>query len=1123
MPDTIILRVALNNEAAVIDGLSKIDAAANQLRNKTITLNVKTNADGVSKDVIKLARAQAQAESAAARRASAEAKVAVAQANASAAASRAATQETKLTAQRERQTAAIQKQTAAVNELGRAQDNAEKSGNLLLKGIGTLGKMAAWQLAGDAISAVKNSVKEAFDTMKEVDSELATIRKVTGRSESEIRDLGNASYGVASRYGVEATSYLESVGTFARAGYKDAADALGELAIKTQLVGDVTPEVADKFLLSVDAAYKYQGSIESLSTVLDKANAVENNYATSIEKIAEGMPIVANVASTANMSIEETIAMLGTITAVTQESGTKAATAARALILNIMGDTTTEIEDGVRLTTEQVTDLSDILWKYSRDAMEAAQATGKIVDPMEAIAGLAKASQEGLLTEQELARIASDIGGKLRTNQLLALINNWDMFNEQLDTMKNSAGSADAEIGVMLDTWDAKTKQLSNSWTELVNNIVDTRGIKTALDGLTGMLSGVNDMITGQNRVNNLAQNYYEQGYSVEAAAMRAYAEVNGLVNEVTGLPDAKDIDINTPGIQEAIERLNEVNALSGDVTKNVTITTSGGMSGYASLWPGHAAGTTSAPGGPSLVNELGPELISANGLAWIAGGGQPTVTNLPRGAIVLNAQQTRRAMNGLGGMGVMPAYAGGTLSSTMGNTFTGGRIAGDFGIVGALVERYTISGLGMGSTYESGDGFSGRSGKIGITEEGLQDFYESAAGNSARNQAETPKAIEIMADAIAQGAKTLQNGNGGRGSGGGGGGAAVVDLKQAQKDLDDELKNLKAQAKLADNRGQHRLEGDIYGTAQDRIKEMLAEYRAQGYSDTSDEVLKLENLLFDYAEDQEKAYQHVWDEMEDALDGALKTINAKIEKAENENDIPGKMALYAEAQDKIADLIDEYLAAGYAPDSDEILRLTNLGYDYAGKQTGLRDSLYKDLISAIEGLKNSTDEANDLAEKQQAVEDARQAYENASRQRTVRIFNPVTGQWEWVANARDVQAAQERLQSAEKTLRDTEWQRAISAAKSDESALSGLIAGAPLAAAYDEANVTARGAFLQAMGAYTGGASYAGSAEANNRFQSSDSHDTVYNFNGVTITPDNPAYLTMQTLAKQLSVLNIM
>lgn len=90
--------------------------------------------------------------------------------------------------------------------------------------------------------------------------------------------------------------------------------------------------------------------------------------------------------------------------------------------------------------------------------MKAAQATGRIVNPMEAVAGLAKAYKEGVLTQAELAQIESDLGGKLRTNQLDALIKNYDMYAAMLDKVANSAGSADKEVDVMLTSWDAKAK-----------------------------------------------------------------------------------------------------------------------------------------------------------------------------------------------------------------------------------------------------------------------------------------------------------------------------------------------------------------------------------------------------------------------------------------------------------------------------------------------------------------------------------------------------------------------------------------------------------------------------------------------------------------------------------------
>ncbi len=129
-----------------------------------------------------------------------------------------------------------------------------------------------------------------------------------------------------------------------------------------------------------------------------------------------------------------------------------AARAMRALILNIMGDTETELEDGITWTKDEIESLSQILWTYSEDAMKAAQATGSIVNPMEAVAGLAKAYKEGVLTQAELAQFESDLGGKLRTNQLDALIQHYDMYLEMLDKVTTSAGSADREIGTMLDS-----------------------------------------------------------------------------------------------------------------------------------------------------------------------------------------------------------------------------------------------------------------------------------------------------------------------------------------------------------------------------------------------------------------------------------------------------------------------------------------------------------------------------------------------------------------------------------------------------------------------------------------------------------------------------------------------
>lgn len=350
------------------------------------------------------------------------------------------------------------------------------------------GKMALWQVMGNAIAGLKRSFTEALETMKDVDDEMVTIRKVTGATTEELNRIEKQAYETASAYGVAADEYLNSVANFSRAGYGEQASALAELATKTQIVGDTDAETAQQFLLSMDAAYKYQGSIEQLTKVLDGANEIDNNYATSIEKIAEGLGKVAPIAAQAHVGADELTAAIGTITAVTQRSGTEAATALRALFLNIIGDTKTEIDEGVTWTTGEIAGLRDVIKLYAKDAYDAAQATGSVINPMKAIAGLSKSMKDGLLTEQQLMEMVSDIGGKLRTSQLLALIQNWDMYESMLGDYADAVGSADKEVENALDSWTRKTEILHNKWTEFISHLVETDTIKGALDQVIALV-----------------------------------------------------------------------------------------------------------------------------------------------------------------------------------------------------------------------------------------------------------------------------------------------------------------------------------------------------------------------------------------------------------------------------------------------------------------------------------------------------------------------------------------------------------------------------------------------------------------------------------------------------------
>ena len=383
----------------------------------------------------------------------------------------------------------IKETTKEIKNAGKAAKETSGFADLMGKSFSRIVlQMATWQMLGNAIAGVKRSFVEALDTMKSVDDEMVTIRKVTGATTAELNKIEKQAYDTASAYGVAADEYLQFVSGFSRAGYGEQASALAELAAKTQIVGDTNAETAQQFLLSVDAAYKYQGNIEQLTKVLDGANEIDNKYATSIQKVAEGLGKVAPIAAQAHVGVDELTAAIGTITAVTQRSGTEAATALRALFLNIIGDTKTEIDEGVTWTTGEIAGLRDVIKLYAKDAYDAAQASGDVINPMKAIAGLSQSMKDGFLTEQKLMEMVSDIGGKLRTSQLLALIQNWDMYQSMLGDFADAAGSADKEVENALDSWTRKTEILKNKWTEFVSHLVETDTIKGALDGVIGLV-----------------------------------------------------------------------------------------------------------------------------------------------------------------------------------------------------------------------------------------------------------------------------------------------------------------------------------------------------------------------------------------------------------------------------------------------------------------------------------------------------------------------------------------------------------------------------------------------------------------------------------------------------------
>lgn len=370
------------------------------------------------------------------------------------------------------------KAATATKQVGTAAAQASKSTKLLGDSIGSIAaKMAGWQIMGELVSKPIAAFKEAVQTMKEVDSELVNIQKVTGSTDAEMAKLTDRAYQMASAYGRTATEVLSASTEFARAGYGDQIESLSEMSILLQNVGDISSETANKFLLSVDAAWKLGGSEKELMAVMDGLNEITNRNATDMDKLATGMTVAATYFAESGESIQTFSALMGAGTAITQRSGAEIGRALKAITMNIR-QVRGETEDGELINDESIAKAAAALKDFAGiSTMENGELrlTSDVLDEL--------ADKWDTLSQVQQSAISEALGGKYHSNVVAALMGDWEKVEKMMTDYAEGAGSAMRENEIYMDSWEAKSKQLSSTWTEFVSHVLETDAIKGVLDG----------------------------------------------------------------------------------------------------------------------------------------------------------------------------------------------------------------------------------------------------------------------------------------------------------------------------------------------------------------------------------------------------------------------------------------------------------------------------------------------------------------------------------------------------------------------------------------------------------------------------------------------------------------
>jgi len=371
--------------------------------------------------------------------------------------------------------------------------NGFKQSEISMRGLNKLGasltdqfrqageSFTQWLSVSSGIMLTISKTREAVSEIKELDNILTEISKTSDMSSQQLKQLGMDAYDAGSKYGRTASDYLLGVQEMARSGfYGKKGSGMAEQSLLAQSAGDMSAELANNYILATNAAYKFNGEADKLNAVLDGQNSITNRNSVAMEDMATAMSEAGTVASSYRVSIEDLSAMIGTIESVTKLGGSEVGNAIKAILINLQNVTSNKIVDTLNAANASMTEFVD--------------GAEKLRNPIDILRDLAKTFNQLDEDDPLRAEILTNIGQKYHAAKLGALLQNMEMFDKMLVDYSEGTGSALEESNKSAENLTGTLNRLSNSWTELINTIINSDGLKNGVKLLDSLVQGATNL-----------------------------------------------------------------------------------------------------------------------------------------------------------------------------------------------------------------------------------------------------------------------------------------------------------------------------------------------------------------------------------------------------------------------------------------------------------------------------------------------------------------------------------------------------------------------------------------------------------------------------------------------------
>ena len=426
----------------------------------------------------------------------------------------------------------------------------------------TFANTIKWQISSSIIHKFTGSIQEAYGYVKHLDSSLNDIRIVTGKSADEMDRFAKSANKAAKSLGAATTDYTEAALIYYQQGLGDEeSKARTETTLKTaNVTGQSAKEVSEE-LTAVWNGYRI--TAEGTEAAVDKLAAVAATTASNLQELSTGMSKVASAANSMGVDIDQLNAQISTIISVTRQAPESVGTALKTIYARIgdlkLGDAD---EDGLKLG--DVAEGLDKLGINVLDAQGDLRDLGKVIEEV--------AGKWSTWTSAQQAAVAELMAGKRQYNNLIALFDNWGMYESALATSKNAVGTLQKQQDVYMESTEAHLQQLSTQWEDFYDSILDTDTINSLVDALTKVVNLFTQFIDSIGGGKNLF-------VMLGSTAIRVFDKqiAGGIINFINNIKRGKDnvaqlnAQLNNIALFDKFRGLNAASASLIDALKTIS------------------------------------------------------------------------------------------------------------------------------------------------------------------------------------------------------------------------------------------------------------------------------------------------------------------------------------------------------------------------------------------------------------------------------------------------------------------------------------------------------------------------------------------------------------------------